>query len=177
MRNRGFILIGGFLVVWGLLILIGNLLHINFWNFCWPVGLILIGVWLLLRPRLMAGNSRFNFSPLNNTRRSGEWQVASEEIYTLVGDTRLDFSQAQLPPGETILRIFGFVGDLKLYLPTDLAFSLTSWAFYNESRLADKKEERFLSPVDFTTSNYENAEKKVRLETYFFVMDLRLNQV
>ncbi len=131
MRNRGFVIAGGLLILWGILILLSELLKIDFSTICWPVALILVGVYLLVRPRMVIGKAQVNFSPLNNTRRSGPWQVVSEEIYTLVGNTRLDLTQAEVQPGETVLRVFGFVGDVKLYIPPHLAFSVSSWAFVN----------------------------------------------
>lgn len=176
MRNRSFIIVGGLLILWGGLILLSQLLKINFGDICWPVGLILIGIFLLVRPGMVAGKARVTFSPFNNTRRSGAWQVASEELYTLVGDTRYDLTEAEISPGETVLRVFGFVGDVKVILPPDLAFSVTSWAFLNDAHILGQKHERFVSPLEYTSSGYESAEKKVHLETYFFVIDLDILQ-
>jgi hypothetical protein len=176
MRNRGFIIAGGILIFWGVLILLSELLNIDFWDICWPVVFILAGVWLLLRPRLVAGKTHINISPLNDTRRSGAWQVSPEEIYTLVGNTRLDFTQAEIQSGETTIRVYGFVGEIKVYLPSDLAFSVDSWAFVNDARILDQKLDQMLTPVAYTSPDYEAAEKKVHLETFFFVMNLRVMQ-
>lgn len=176
MRNRGFIIIGGLLILWGGLILISDLLGIDFSMICWPIALILVGIYLLVRPRMVIGKSHVTFSPLNNTRRSGPWQAASEEIYTLVGDTRLDLTQAELPQGETVLRVFGFVGDIKLYVPADLEFAVSSWAFLNDAHILGQKSERFISPVEYSSAGYANALQKFRLETYFFVADLDIYQ-
>ena len=177
MRNRGFVIAGGLLILWGILILLSELLNVDFSTICWPVALILVGVYLLVRPRMVIGKARVNFSPLNNTRRSGPWQVFSEEIYTLVGNTHLDLTQSEVQPGETVLRVFGFVGDVRLHLPPDLAFSVSSWAFVNDSKILGQKYERFISPLEYSSPGYENAEKKIRLETYFFVVDLDIYQV
>lgn len=176
MRNRGFIIIGGLLVLWGGLILLSDWLGIDFSTICWPVALILVGVYLLVRPRMVSGKAGVTFSPLNNTRRSGPWQVASEEIYTLVGDTRLDLTQADLPEGETILRVFGFVGDIKLYLPVGMEFAVSSWAFLNDAHILGQKHDRFISPVEYSSAGYSSAARKFRLEIYFFVADLDVYQ-
>lgn len=176
MRNRGFIIVGGLLILWGGLLLLSELLQIDFGSICWPVALILVGVYLLVRPRMVIGKAQINVSLLNNTRRSGPWQVVSEEIYTLVGDTRLDLTQAEIPDGESVLRVFGFVGDVKLHLPAGLPFSVSSWAFFNDARIGGEKYDRFVSPVEFASEGYETATKKFRLETYFFVADLDIYQ-
>ena len=44
MRDKGQIIIGAVIVFVGLIFLIGNVLNVNVWAFCWPVGLILLGV-------------------------------------------------------------------------------------------------------------------------------------
>lgn len=177
MRNRGFVIVGGLLILWGILILLSELLNVDFSTICWPIALILVGVYLLVRPRMVIGKAQVNFSPLNNTRRSGPWQVVSEEIYTLVGDTRLDLTQAEVQPGETVLRVFGFVGDVRLYLPPHLAFSVSSWAFVNDSKILGQKYDRIINPLEYSSPGYESAEKKIRLETYFFVVDMDIFQV
>ena len=176
MRNRGFLMVGSLLIVWGGLILLSNLFNIDFWSICWPLALILVGVWLLVRPRPVIGGAHIHLSPLNNTRRSGAWKVADEEIFTLVGNTRLDMTQAEIQPGETVLRVYGFVGDLNLRLPQDVAFSVSSWAFVNDVRILNQKHDGFVTPVEYASPNYESAEKKMRLETFFFVLDLDIFQ-
>ena len=176
MRNRGFIIVGSLLILWGGLVLVSELFGIDFGDICWPVALILVGLFLLVRPRMVVGKTRVNFIPLNNTRRSGPWQVASEEIYTFVGDTRLDLTQAELPTGETTLRVFGFVGDVKLVLPAEMEFSISSWAFVNDAHILGKKSDRFFSPVEYSSQGYANATHKIRFETYFFVADLDIYQ-
>jgi lia operon protein LiaF len=176
MRNRGFLIVGILLVVWGILSLLGNLLKIDTWAFCWPVVLILIGVWLLLRPRFRLQGAVVNVLPLNNTRRSGAWTVVDEEDFTLIGDTRLDMTQAEIHPGETVLRVYGFVGAVDLRLPKEVGISVTSWAFVTDARLMGQKSDTFLSPVEYASPGYESAERRVRLETYFFVVDLDVNQ-
>ena len=112
MRNQGQIFIGAVLVFLGLLYIISNVFHIDIGAICWPTALILLGVWLIWRPKLTLGGGAVNINPLCNIRRSGAWPVEPEEIWMFVGDVRLYFSQTEIPSGETAFRIFGFVGIL-----------------------------------------------------------------
>lgn len=175
-KTVGPFIFGGLLILWGVLILTSKLLHIDFWAICWPSLLILIGVWLLLRPRLVLGGAPVNIRPLADIRRSGTWRVGNEEIWTLVGDTRLDMTQAEIPPGETTFRVYGFVGDVVLRLPPEVGLCISSQAFLTENRMHGKKQDAFLSPYDYTSPDYENTERKLRLETYFFVVTLKVYQ-
>lgn len=176
MRNKGFVIFGGLLILFGILLILGQAFQINFWSICWPVALILLGVWLLVRPRFVP-SGELNISPLADIHRSGPWTVASEEFWTFVGDVDLDMTQADLPVGETRLRLFGFVNDIDLDLPPGVGFSLASTAFLSEARLLGQKQESFFIPLEFTSPDYETAERKVRLEVFCFVSDLKVKQI
>ncbi|MBN2551102.1 MAG: cell wall-active antibiotics response protein [Anaerolineales bacterium] len=176
MRNTGYLVMGGLLILFGIMLILGQAFQINFWAICWPVGLILLGVWLLVRPKFVPAGE-VNISPLADIHRSGPWAVAPEEFWTFVGDVDLDMTQADLPAGETRLRLFGFVNDIDLYLPPGVGFSLASTAFLSEARLLGKKQESFFIPLEFTSPDYDLAERRVRLEVFCFVADLKVKQV
>jgi hypothetical protein len=174
MRNRGQVFVGAALVIIGVVLAIGTIFKIDLWAFCWPVALILIGVWFLVRPRFLSPGTFSNFHPLGGIRRYGSWTVANEEIWTFVGDVELDLVHADIPVGETTLRIYGFVGDVDVSLPADVGLSYTSTAFVTDSRVNERKLEGFIMPSSFTSDNYPSAEKRIRLETLFFVADVKI---
>ena len=175
MRNRGQIVVGGLLLLFGILLILSNVFHFDVSAVCWPTALILLGVWLLLRPRLSGAG--INISPLANIRRVGQWQMSNEEFWIFVGDIRIDLSQAEIPAGETMLRAFGFVGDIRLILPSDVGLSISSTAFVNDVKIQGRKQDYFLAPFTYTSENYATAERKVHLENLFFVADLKITQI
>jgi lia operon protein LiaF len=174
MRNRGQVFVGAALVIIGVVLAIGAIFKIDVWAFCWPLALILVGVWFLVRPRFLSPGTFSNFHPLGGIRRFGSWTVANEEIWMFVGDVELDLVHAELPAGETTLRIYGFVGDVDVSLPADVGLSYTSTAFVTDSRINERKLEGFILPTSFTSDNYLAAEKRIRLETLFFVADVKV---
>jgi lia operon protein LiaF len=114
--------------------------------------------------------------PLGDVRRRGEWQVGAEEIWMFVGDVRLDMSQAVIPAGETIIRIFSFVGDVELVVPADVGVSLASTAFLTDCRLWGEKKEQFFGTLERLSPGYEQAERKIRLEALGFVVELKVKR-
>jgi lia operon protein LiaF len=176
MRNRGALFIGSLLVVFGLALLLGNLLNINIWALCWPIGLILVGAWLLLRPRLALAGTSVNIRFIADEKRNGVWQAGNEEFWSFIGDIRLDMTQADIPPGETTLQIYSFVSDLDILIPQDVGLSITSTAFLTSARINGHKSDRFLMSDTYTSENYASAERKIRLEAYSFVTDLDAKQ-
>jgi predicted membrane protein len=52
--------------------------------------------------------------------------------------------------------------------------SISSWAFLTDGKVFGKKEQSFVVPFQAASDDYETAERKVRVESYFFVNDLTI---
>ena len=177
MRTRGQLVIGSFILLGGIALLFGNIFQIDFWAICWPLVLIIIGVWMLFRPRLIAPGPGLKILPLGNIRRHGVWQLVNEDILMFIGDVRLDLSQAEIPAGETRIGVYGFIGDVDLFVPPDMGVAVSSTAFVTDSKLWGEKRDAFIAPVYQTSDGYETADRKVRLDCYFFILDIDVDRV
>ena len=177
MKVRWQIVIGGFLVLFGLLSIIGIVFNIDLSGSFFALLLIVIGAWLLLRPRFVDDSGISDFKPIGEIRESGSWQVEDQEYWVLIGDTKLDFSTAQIPDGETTIKINGFVGGVRCYFPADVAISLSTNGFFTDVRFLGQKTDNFLAPFDTQSQGYESAAKKIHLETTHFVGDIRVKQI
>jgi predicted membrane protein len=176
MRNKGLILIGAAMILIGLTSLIGTVLDVDAGGLLWAVGLILLGVWLLLRPQLFRSETAPRVRIFGPIRRKGAWQVADEELWVLIGDVILDFTNAEIPVGETEIRTYGFVGEIKVSVPEGVGVSLSSTAFVTDARVLGQRREVFLAPAELASEGYETAERKIRLETTCFVADVRVKR-
>jgi lia operon protein LiaF len=174
MRNSGVIFFGGVLILIGVLILAGSIFDINIWGFFWPVLLILLGLWVLIRPRWVGPRGAVEFLFFNNLRRKGVWQVKNEEIWSFLGDVYLDLTGAEIPTGESVYRIYGFIGDVDLIVPQDVGVKVSSAAFINEVKVFGRKQSSILFPVENASENYETAERKIRLDVAFFISDVKI---
>ena len=174
--NRTVIFWGLVLVVGGLVLLAGNLFNINVWALFWPVVLIVLGVWFLMRPAssMPAGITTSRF--VGEMHRSGPWQVVNEEFSQFVGDMHLDLTQAVIQPGETRLRFSGFVGDLKFTVPEGVGVSLVASSFVSEVNLFGQHRSSIFTPVEFSSPGYATAERRLRVEMSYFVLDTRFRQ-
>ena len=177
MRNKWQFFIGGAITLIGLMFLVGSIFKVDMGAFCFPIGLILLGVFLLLRPQLVGPDKSVLLRLLGDVRRYGDWQVADEEIWIGVGNVRLDMTSADVPVGETQIRVFGFVGDVRLLVPEGVGVSVSSTSFVTDARVLGQKRDSFLTPVHFASKGYETAERKVQLEMSYFVGNLRVRQV
>ena len=176
MHSRWQIYAGILIIVIGLLSLIGVVFNVDVGALCLPVGLIALGVLLLARPRLAGPDTEVHFRLLGDIPRHGAWQVRDEEIWIGVGEVRLDMTQADVPPGETTIRIFSFVADVKLIVPEGVGTSVSSLAFLTDARVLGQSHETFFGPFQQASDNYATAERRVRLEPRAFVTSLRVRR-
>lgn len=175
MTNRPQILFGVFLVLGGGGLLLANLLHISFWAVCFPLGLILLGLLLLvMRPPVIGLTSESGAHFVGDVIRSGEWAVTNEEFSLFVGDVRLDMTRAQFPAGETTIRLNGFVYDVAITVPADVGVSLISNGFVVDSRLDTQQTSRFLTGAQLNTPNSMTAERRLRIVNACFVGNVRV---
>lgn len=176
MRNQSQFTLGVVVVVIGVALLVANLLHIDLGIICWPLAFILLGVFLLIRPRTIEPGTAVTQKFLGEINRRGEWSVADEEFWYFVCDSDFDMTQAHLPKGETRLRMLGFVSDIDIRVPQDVGVAVSATAFVSELDIAGSKENSFLGPLQRETPNYKLAERKIRLETTSFVSDISIRQ-
>lgn len=176
MRNQGQIIFGTVVLVIGLLCLAGTLFDIDPGILCFPTVLILAGVLLLLRPWMVRPDTGLNLAFFGPVRRYGTWQVKEEEIWLVVGDVNLDVTEAEVPPGETRIRIFSFVSTIRLIVPEGVGVEVAPTAFLTEARLFGAKRDLFLTAAPLTSGDYESAERKIRLEPTMFVADVKVRR-
>ena len=174
MRNTGVLFFGGILILIGVLVLVGAILDVNMWNYFWPLLLILLGLWILVRPRWVGRRGQVEFLFFNNLRRKGAWQVKDEEIWSFLGDVYLDMSGAEIPVGESVYRIYGFIGDVDLLVPPGVGVSVSSAAIVNEVRILGQKQSSVLFPLEMASEGYEAAERKIRLDVAFLISDVKV---
>ena len=135
MVNRGYLIIGGVLVLLGLSILISQLTGFDVCALWLPLLLIGLGLLILFRPRFAPAGTEVTVRPLGDVRRKGQWIAADEEIWLLIGDVTLDFTEAVLPLNEVCIRANGFVGGIKLIVPEGVGVSVSSTAFLTSTRI------------------------------------------
>ena len=176
MQNRSQALVGAFLLLLGIGFLLANVLKINFWAVCFPAGLILIGVLLLMRPKVFDTSSASSWYLFGDVKRGSDWTPADEEIWLLFGDVKLDFTQAQLPVGETRLRINGLIGDVDVIAPADAGVAVSASGLIVELRTPTDKVDRFLSSANSASLNYASAERKLHVSTTFLIGDIDVLQ-
>jgi predicted membrane protein len=160
----------------GVLLLIGALFKIDVWGLICPAGLIGLGAWLIYRTQKDPGGADVKIRFVADIRRRGTWQAENEETWGFVLDTVLDFSEANLPDGETTFRYGSFVNDVKVTVPSEIGIAVQSMAFMTEARINGPGEQNFFVPFEWQSDNYATASKKVIIKPMSFVSEVKIQQ-
>jgi len=174
MRTKTMTYVGIGMIVLGILALISNLTGIDFWQFCFPIGLIGLGFLVLLRPRRTRDGVVVHFELLGDIRRGGAWLVEPEEFWSFIGDTKLDFSQAQLSEGETLLWVNSFIGDTTLSVPPGLGLALNTETVVSSVKWFGAKQDQILQRLELATPEYVSAERKLRIKVFSVIGDIKV---
>jgi lia operon protein LiaF len=175
--KRWQLILGLVLVILGIFSLINNIFGIDLGRFIGPLLLVGLGLLLIFRQQLTSPDVEVRMPILGDVRKTGTWEARKHEIWWFVGTTKLDFSQALFPEGESEIKIYGFVNDVKLYFPKDVGWRIGSSAFMTDYKSKDRNEQRFLSMLDDQSANYDAAQKRVEIQIGSFVAEINLKEV
>ena len=170
------IVLGSILIMMGLFSLVETVFEVNLWHYLFPFLLVGLGLLLILRPRIAKPGVQVLTPILGDIRREGIWEVGELEIWSIVGTNRLDFTEAVLSDNMVNIKMIGFVLDARITVPNDVGLSVETASFVTELKSNEGKEERIFNSIEYRSPNYQEAEKKVNIQTIGFVTEIRVNQ-
>lgn len=177
MQNRGQIIFGVVLLFIGVVLLFSSVFRIDFGIICWPSLLILIGLYLLVRPSLRQSQLGANIQIFGDVRQSGAFELKDEETWQFIGNLRLNLAQAVLSPGETTIRLYGFINDIDFLIPESIPLEVSSTGLLTTAKVFGRKTDQFVSPFIYRDEGYTSAESKLHLETSGFIIDLKIKRI
>ncbi len=173
--KRWQIILGIILVVLGIFSLLNQVIpDLRIGRFFFPLILIGLGVLLIFRPRMAGSGVILEFPIIGDLRKTGTWDASQHEIWWFVGSNRFDFSEARFPTGEAIIKVIGFVADIKVILPEDVGLSIESTAIVTEYKGHQRKQDLLLNTLEDQTPNYLTADKRVKVQAFAIVSDIKV---
>lgn len=177
MRNRGLVYIAILIIIFGVLLLLGNLFDVNLGAYCFPVGLILLGLFVLLRPKTVDPGTKSHTVLIGEFNRTGPGELTAEEYWSFIIDATYDLTKYDIPPGETLIRGFSFIGDIEVFVPVDVGLAIEASSFVTTLKLdGEKEQESFLSPLNWQSDGYKLAERRVRFDVTQFIGDIKVRR-
>jgi len=160
---------GIFLVAIGVLLVAARLLDVDLGQVLCPTVLILLGAWLIARPYWV--QSELSLRLLGDIKRVTPWTVRPEEFWVGIGNTELDFTVAEIPEGETRLRLLGLIHDLEVRLPAEAFVRISGVALVATLKTLEQKEEYLLVPWERSWGD-PAALKRVHVECTGLIVEL-----
>ena len=103
--------------------------------------------------------------------------VANVEISSFIGDIEMRLHGAKLAPGLNRIVISGFIGDVRILVPTDMPIFIHGANFVNDIDLLGQHVSGFSNTLDAQSETYAGAESKVYLAINTFIGDIRVYKV
>jgi hypothetical protein len=147
-----------------------------------PLALIALGVYVLLRSTRWSGRSSLAQSAANRlfgTVRLNQpgWQPTNDDIFTIIGDVRIDLRQAVIPDGETTLRVRCIIGDIRILVPIGIGVSASASGIIGDQRILDQRRDGLFVDLAVTSPDYATATRKVRIEASYVIGDVSIGYV
>lgn len=111
------------------------------------------------------------------TFKSENWMVKPMNEHVRIADYKFDFTKAFIPEETIPIRLSGWVGDIKILVPDDLAYRVAVKAKVGDTKIGNKKWDGILKNISYQTENYEEAVRRIDFDFDFQVIEVSIDQV
>lgn len=176
MKNRSAILLGSILIVVGIFSLIDIFFNVNLWSLLFPLLIIAIGVFILIKPKTLSGRSEFIVRFTNEKEEVHPWTIKTAEYLSFVTDIKWDLTKASIPDGETLVRYNSFVNEVKIILPENAGVKISARGIVHDTKVMGQKEDHIFAPFEYETPDYNLQTKRVFLQLLAFVSEVEIDK-
>jgi lia operon protein LiaF len=123
-------------------------------------------------------NDRDSYTFVNeSTFKHENWMVKPMNERVRIGDYTFDFTKAFIPEETIPIALTGWVGNIRITLPDDLAYRVHVHAKVGDAKIGGDKQSGVLRNISYQTPNYDEATRKIDFTFDFQVIDLSIVQV
>jgi lia operon protein LiaF len=107
------------------------------------------------------------------------WQVEPLSLSAMIGGYEFDFTVAYIPDRETEIRLSGWVGDIDILIPEDVAFMVRGGASITTIKIGDDDEQDGIgrNDIQYKTPNFDEAARRLVFDLDFKILDMRIDRV
>jgi hypothetical protein len=131
------------------------------------LGLMALGVLAILAAWRVRRFSRRLRRTVGHVEAASGLRVQDGVISTVFGDITLDLRDAELPEGETELRLLCWVGTVTVRVPADVGIDVTAQSLLGSVRALDHHEEGLVNDIHVTSEGFASRPRRLlmRLST------------
>lgn len=171
------IFLGILLIVMGSFTIIRLVFEVDLWKFVFPLLLISLGVFVILRPKMVDREMPVMMKLFGDIRRSGDRIIQNEEYWLLAGEVALSYGSSSIPEGETVVKIFMGVGEIALAVPVEVGVRIECESAICEIHSDFGKEDSFFKRNVFETPDYELKNQNMVFRTTGIVNEIKFKQI
>jgi lia operon protein LiaF len=107
------------------------------------------------------------------------WPVEPLGLWSMVGDYEFDFTQAFIPDRETEIRLSGWIGDIDIIIPEEVAFMVKGEASITGVKIDGKEWDGSVGrkEINYKTPNFDEATRRLIFDADFKILDMRIDRV
>jgi predicted membrane protein len=190
MRQRNFwtIVFAIVLILIGFLALLDNLRIVHFWSALgqlWPLILIALGIWLLLKRRHIIWDQKVEikdgkkyskaFGDLNIDAQGTDPHGIDAEMG--FGDLELNLTKAGFTDRESVVRLALGFGDIRVWIPSDVKARITATSGVGDIDLLGKTTDGFGKTLEHVDEGYESAQRRLKLSAKVGFGDIKISRI
>ncbi len=103
--------------------------------------------------------------------------LQNAELSMGIGDVEMKLRGAVLSPGLNRMIISGFIGDVRLFVPPELAYTAHCSNFIGDIEVAGRRTSGFGNSLESKSPNYDAAERKLYIAANLFIGDIKVYSV
>ncbi|MGP7817845.1 cell wall-active antibiotics response protein LiaF [Niallia sp. 01092] len=149
---------------------------VEFWKL-WPLIIIFSAIRFLFGYTKKEVRLSKDFSIGDVKLNHDNWAVEPMELYNSIGDYFIDFSKAYIPEKETTIEINGWIGDIKILIPDDLPVNIEGEVKIGDLRIFHSSKDGIKNRLAYKSPDYDQAVKKINLQIYLKIGDIRIERV
>jgi lia operon protein LiaF len=109
--------------------------------------------------------------------KSSNWSLEPMNLYNTIGDYFIDFSKAYIPEKETPILVEGWIGDVKMIVPDDVAVKVEAKVKIGDIRIFDQSSTDINRRLMYQTPGYEDYLRKLSINIELKIGSIRIDQV
>ncbi|MBG9769653.1 LiaRS two-component regulatory system accessory protein LiaF [Bacillus vallismortis] len=98
-------------------------------------------------------------------------------ISGFIGDIKIDLSKAMIPEGESTIVISGVIGNVDVYVPSDLEVAVSSAVFIGDINLIGLKKSGLSTKVYAVSPDFSESKRRVKVSVSLFIGDVDVKYV
>jgi lia operon protein LiaF len=105
------------------------------------------------------------------------WVLQSMGLWHLAGEIVLDFSLALPEQEETTIVLYGLIGDVDLFIPSEYGILLDVFVGAGRIRLNEEIDSGVLNKVQWQSPGYHQSRQKLRLVMVYLIGDIDMKRM